>query len=310
MIDDIEKVSTPRISSGSVVVSAETQGTPGQTLDTFQDQQSVVLPMKKLLIVFPALALVQFISFLDQTSVSTALPAIANGLKLGTSISWVGASFLTASTSIQLINGRLSDIIGRKNCIVGAIVLLGLGNIIAGFAQTPAQLYAGRSVGGFGGGAINSLVQISISDITTLKQRGTFFGFIGAAVALGNGLGPVIGGALTDQTSWRWALWFIAPMAAVALLVIILVLPATKTSGNAWQKTKLVDWTGLSINIAAVVLILVSKRTVGPMLQNPSLISYYIGTAVRGRCCYTMELCTGDFDPRDWCRTVCSVPWG
>ena len=78
----------------------------GQTLSTFKDEQSKVLPMKKLLIVFPALALVQFTSFLDQTSVSTAVPAIANGLNLGTNVSWVGASFLTASTSIQLINGR------------------------------------------------------------------------------------------------------------------------------------------------------------------------------------------------------------
>ena len=248
------------IEKANAIASEELKTSPGRTLDTFRDQQSVVLPMKKLLIVFPALALVQFTSFLDQTSVSTALPAIASGLNIGTDISWVGASFLTASTSIQLINGRLSDIIGRKNCIIVATTLLGMGNIIAGFAQTPAQLYAGRSISGFGGGAINSLVQISISDITTLKQRGSFFGFIGVAVAFGNGLGPVIGGTLTQDTSWRWALWFIAPMAAAALVIIILVLPATKTSGSAWQKTKIVDWTGLFINIAGVVLVLVSQQ--------------------------------------------------
>lgn len=242
----------------------ETDGPPGRTLETFKDQQSVVLPMKKLLIVFPALALVQFTSFLDQTSVSTALPAIANALQLGTSISWVGASFLTASTSIQLIAGRLSDIFGRKNCLIVSITLLGLGNFIAGFANTPAQLYAGRSISGLGGGAINSLVQISVSDITTLRQRGNFIGFIGVAVAFGNGLGPVIGGTLTEKSSWRWALWFITPMAAVALVIIIIVLPATKVTGNMWQKTKLVDWTGLLTNVAAVVLVLVSSslRTV------------------------------------------------
>ena len=222
--------------------------------------------MKKLLIVFPALALVQFTSFLDQTSVSTAVPAIANGLNLGTNVSWVGASFLTASTSIQLINGRLSDIVGRKNCTIVAILLLALGNIVAGFAHTPAQLYAGRSISGFGGGALNSLVQISVSDITTLKQRGNFFGFIGMAVAFGNGLGPVIGGTLTEKTSWRWALWFIAPMAMTALVIIILVLPPTKTSGNVWQKTKLVDWAGLLINIAAVVLVLVPLSEGGAVL--------------------------------------------
>lgn len=76
-----------------------TEGTP--LLGTINDEQSHVLPTRKLLIVFPALALVQFTSFLDQTAVSTALPAIAAGLNIGSSISWVGASFLVASTSIQ-----------------------------------------------------------------------------------------------------------------------------------------------------------------------------------------------------------------
>jgi hypothetical protein len=72
----------------------------------------------RLIIILGCLAFALFVSFIDQTSVSTALPAIAKSLNAYDSISWVGTSFLVASTSFQLINGRLSDIFGRKNCLM------------------------------------------------------------------------------------------------------------------------------------------------------------------------------------------------
>ena len=245
---------------GSTVQREENDMNDEETplLAKFIDHQSNILPRKRLLIVFPALALVQFTSFLDLTTVSTTLPAIAAGLKTGSSISWVGASFLTTSTSIQLINGHLSDIFGRKTCLITALTIMGLGNLLSGFSQTPGELYATRAFSGLGAGAINALVQIAISDITPLDQRGYYFGFMGIAVALGNGLGPVLGGWLTEKTSWRWALWFITPLTAVAVVYLRLVLPQASAPENVWKKLKMVDWVGVVTSIAAIVLILVS----------------------------------------------------
>ncbi|TVY83013.1 putative transporter [Lachnellula suecica] len=226
-------------------------------LPQLNDYQSHVLSRKTLLVVFPALALVQFTSFLDQTSISTSLPAIASGLDTGSSVSWVAASFLTTSTSIQLINGRFSDIFGRKSCLLSALVVMGLGNLLSGFSQSSAQLYATRAFTGFGAGAINALVQITISDITPLSERGYYFGIVGIATALGNGLGPVVGGTLTENTSWRWAFWFICPLTTLAAGYLMLVLPRSLAPENIWQKLKTVDWLGAFTNITAIILILV-----------------------------------------------------
>lgn len=124
------------------------------TLDTFDDQQSNVLSHKALMIVFPAIALAQFTSYLDQTAISTALPAIANGLKTGTSSSWIGTSFLVASASVQLLNGRLSDIFGRKEMLLLALSILAVGNLVTGFSQVPAMLFALRAFSGLGAGAM------------------------------------------------------------------------------------------------------------------------------------------------------------
>lgn len=152
----------------SGAVANEDSPTTNITLETFKDHQSNVLPHKKLMIVFPAIALAQMISYMDQTSVSTAVPAIGSGLNLGPSISWVAASFLIASTSIQLVNGRLSDIFGRKPLLLTCLGLLAFGNLVAGFSTTPAMLFAFRALSGLGGGAMYE----PILPVHTLIRRG------------------------------------------------------------------------------------------------------------------------------------------
>lgn len=152
-----------------------------QRSDDNSDAESVggqrnTVSAKRLMIAIPALSVCLFVSFVDQTSVSTVTPAIADDLNTGTATSWIGTSFLIASTAFQLINGRLSDIFGRKNMLLICLFLMALGDLGCGFAQTAGQLFALRSIAGVGGGGINSLVMIIVSDITTLQNRGKYQG--------------------------------------------------------------------------------------------------------------------------------------
>lgn len=100
---------------------------------------------------------------------------------------------------------------------------------------------------------------IIASDITTLEQRGRYNGFIGAMNAFGNGLGPLVGGALTQKASWRWCFWFIVPLIVTAMVVIWLVVLPSNVKGKSWTKFRMIDWLGLLVNIAAVLLVLVSS---------------------------------------------------
>ncbi len=102
---------------------------------SIQDQTSR-LPLKQLLIVFFGLAISLLLSFLDQTSVSTALPSMAREFDPASEVSWVGTSFLIANTSMQILYGRLSDVFGRKVVLISAIVLFAVGNLLCGFAQS------------------------------------------------------------------------------------------------------------------------------------------------------------------------------
>ena len=154
-----------------------TEPDPGNDSDAASiGGQRNTMTSTQLRIVIPALSVCLFVSFIDQTSVSTATPAIAGDLNTGTATSWIGTSFLIASTAFQLINGRLSDIFGRKNLLLVSLCLMALGDLGCGFAQTDVQLFVLRAIAGIGGGGINSLVMIIVSDITTLQNRGKYQG--------------------------------------------------------------------------------------------------------------------------------------
>lgn len=120
----------------------------------FRDEQSGVLSHSQLMMVFPVLALAHFTACLDQTSVTSALPAIASDLALGPSLSWVATSYLLATASVQLVNGRLSDIFGRKQMLLTSFFILALSNLACGFAQSPAVLFLFRTLSGLGGGSL------------------------------------------------------------------------------------------------------------------------------------------------------------
>lgn len=138
--------------------------------------QRNTMSAKQLRLAIPMLSICLFVSFVDQTGVSTATPAIAGDLDTGTATAWIGTSFLIASTAFQLINGRLSDIFGRKGLLLICLALLALGDLGCGFVQTAEQLFVLRAIAGIGGGGINSLVMIIVSDITTLQNRGKYQG--------------------------------------------------------------------------------------------------------------------------------------
>ncbi|CAN9155875.1 unnamed protein product [Alternaria alternata] len=211
----------------------------------------------QLRIAIPALSVCLFVSFIDQTSVSTATPAIAVDLNTGTATSWIGTSFLIASTAFQLMNGRLSDIFGRKNLLLISLTLMALGDLGCGFARTAVQLFVLRAIAGIGGGGINSLVMIIVSDITTLQNRGKYQGWLGAIIALGNGAGPFLGGAIVEGATWRWVFWIIPIMSVPTSMVILFFLPLKHRSGDHLEKIKKIDYGGMLLNIASTLLLLI-----------------------------------------------------
>lgn len=108
-----------------------------------------------------------------------------------------------------------------------------------------------------------SLVMIMFTDLTTLKQRGKYQGLLETNIALGNGVGPLIGGAFSQSSAtWRWAFWFVVPVTVVAAFTIFLTSPNSKTAGKMSDKVKMIDYGGMFLSLSCVIFLLVCSSKI------------------------------------------------
>jgi EmrB/QacA subfamily drug resistance transporter len=166
-----------------------------------------------------------FLAALDQTIVSTALPAIVEDLKGLDLLAWVTTSYLLSSTVAAPIFGRLTEIYSRKAILLVAIVVFLGGSALCGLAQSMPQLIAFRAVQGIGGGALFALAFTTIAVLFPPRERGKAGGAFGAVFGLSSAIGPWLGGLLTDQISWHWVFYINMPIGLVALWFISRFMP-------------------------------------------------------------------------------------
>ncbi|KAK4689236.1 hypothetical protein P7C73_g867, partial [Tremellales sp. Uapishka_1] len=146
------------------------------------DHEMDELPKNNLAIVMPSLALVLFLAALDQTIVATALPTISGDLNATPAeYSWVGTAYTLAMTLLAPVNGRVSDIVGRKPMLYVSIVVFFVFSALCGAAKSMTWLIVARAFQGLGGGSIIGLTSIVVSDIVPLNRRGVYQGYMGGA---------------------------------------------------------------------------------------------------------------------------------
>ncbi|ORX66843.1 hypothetical protein DL89DRAFT_275801 [Linderina pennispora] len=205
------------------------------------------MPLKSRVLTLLALALSIFIAALDQTIVASSMPAIAEHFGALSSVNWIATSFLLASTALQPLYGRLSDIFGRIETLVVGLVIFLIGSAVSGAAATLPMLIAGRAVQGLGASALMSLVMVIVADITIERERGKLSSVFGSVWAISSVLGPVLGGVFTDsKAGWRWVFYFSLPVGAVAGICSFM------------DKLKRVDFIGIAVLVIGVVMFLLA----------------------------------------------------
>ncbi|RVD82852.1 uncharacterized protein DFL_007264 [Arthrobotrys flagrans] len=212
---------------------------------------------KTKVIIVSALCMNLFLCALDQTIVSTALPAIVEDLGGDVAYSWVGSSYLIASSAFIPSWGKFSDIWGRKPVImVGSVIFL-VGSILTAAAKDMGTLIAGRTIQGFGGGGIMVLVNITVSDIVTMRERGKYLAAVGATWAISSAIGPILGGAFASYASWRWCFIINIPIGLIAMVVIWYFLHLHSPKIGVMEGLKQVDWLGSLFAVGGTTLFLV-----------------------------------------------------
>lgn len=206
-------------------------------------------------LVFVSICCSVFLSALDLTSVSTALPEIARDFE--TSLySWVASSYTLSSTAIIPWSAGLAHIFGRKPTLIVAILVFSLGSALTGAAQNVPMLIAGRTVQGLGGGAIQTLCNIIVVDLIPIAERGPYFGLLAAVWALASAIGPPVGGALSSAGQWRWLFYMNLPICGVALALVLFCLNLKSPQLTSKEKLARMDWFNLLFIASATSAIL------------------------------------------------------
>ncbi|OCL15237.1 MFS general substrate transporter [Glonium stellatum] len=234
---------------------AEDGGDIERQVSNDQPRQHGGLPevRKKLKYIIPAVAIGVFLAAADQTIIVSTYGTIGTELNALNKTSWIATSYFLTLTSFQPLYGKLSDIFGRKSCLLFAYSVFGLGCLFCGMAKSMNQLIAARAFAGIGGGGMTTVVSILLSDIVPLRERGKWQGYINIIYALGAGSGAPLGGVLADNVGWRWAFIAQGPLCLAAFIAVAAVLKLPKQAHSHWKDKLLkVDFLGAFILVCAV----------------------------------------------------------
>ena len=223
---------------------------------------------------------------IDVTIVNVALPTIHRSLHAtATQLEWVVSGYMLAFAAALIIAGNLGDLLGRKRLFLAGVAAFGLASLAAGLSHTGAELIAARVVQGTAAATMAPQVLATFRAIFTAKERGKAFGIYGAMLGFASAIGLIIGGALTqaDLFGWSWrAVFFVnVPVAVVALVAGMRLVPETRDP--ATRRPDLPGAMLLAGSLVAIVYPLLEGRQLGwPAWVWPLLTAGLAGLVLLG----------------------------
>jgi EmrB/QacA subfamily drug resistance transporter len=196
----------------------------------------------RILAIYSGLMVTLLLAALDQTIVATALPKVVSELGGITQYSWVFTAYMLGSTVTVPLYGKLGDAHGRKPLFIVAITLFLAGSALCGAAQNMVQLVVFRAIQGIGAGGLFPLTLAMVGMIVPPRDRGRYQGLIGSVFVGASIIGPLLGGFIVDNFSWRWIFYVNLPVGALAMAVILLTMPK-----RPYKQEHSIDWLGAGI---------------------------------------------------------------
>jgi EmrB/QacA subfamily drug resistance transporter len=200
-----------------------------------------------------------FLAALDSTIVATAMPTVIGDLHGIDHYAWVFTAYLLAEIASIPLWGRLADMFGRKRIFLLGMVIFLTGSVLCGISTSMGELIAFRAMQGIGAGCLLPVAQTIVADLYTLEQRARLSAVMSAVFGFSSVIGPLIGGVLTDQLSWRWVFYVNLPIgiAAIALVKVVMIEPITDRHRHR------LDWLGMATLLGWTVLLVFALETGG-----------------------------------------------
>ncbi|MFC5649588.1 MDR family MFS transporter [Paenibacillus solisilvae] len=206
-------------------------------------------------LVLAAIVVSMFMTAIEMTIISTAMPSVVGELGGFSLYSWVFSAFALMQAVTTPIYGKLSDLFGRKPVFITGIVIFLLGSILCGLATSMIMLVIFRLIQGLGAGAVQPIGVTIVGDMYTMQERAKIQGFFSSVFGISSILGPLAGGLIVQYTHWSWIFWINVPLGILSIIGIILFL----NEGVEKQKRS-IDYAGSGlffVSITSLMIVLI-----------------------------------------------------
>ncbi|KAL4933004.1 MDR family MFS transporter [Aspergillus undulatus] len=163
-----------------------------------------------------------FLVSLDRTIIATAIPSITDEFGSINDIGWYGSAYMLTCASFNPVFGRIYQIYSTKWTFLASLVVFEAGSALCGAAATSTAFIVGRAIAGLGSAGIFSGGMMIVISLVPLRKRPIFTSFFGMTFAISSVIAPIIGGAFTDNLTWRWCFYLNLPIGGFTVLAVLL----------------------------------------------------------------------------------------
>lgn len=199
-------------------------------------------------VVTVAVFVATFMTAVEGTIVSTAMPTIIGSLHGVSLMNWVFSIYLLMTALSTPVYGKLADILGRKPVFIFGLILFTIGSLLCGLSQSMIMLILSRVVQGIGAGSIQPIAFTIIADIYPIEKRAKVIGLNGSSWGIASVIAPLLGGFIVEKLSWHWVFMINIPIGLITIGLIWIYLVE-----NIERKKSAIDYKG---TILLVVLLL------------------------------------------------------
>lgn len=249
-------------------------GPPGMMMEM---PPGLTLPTRRKIIIMLSVMVALFLAALDQTIWSVAAPQAVGDLGRLDLFAWPQTTYLLGSTVLVPIIGKLSDLFGRKPFLIAGISIFVAASLLCGLAGSMWELIGFRLLQGFGAAFIMANAFTVMGDYFAPAERPRWAGIVAGVFALSSIIGPLVGGVLTDELSWRWVFYINLPVGGLALLLTIVLVPWYRG-----QRREPIDWSGATLLIAGGTALLLAFSLGGTQFgwaDSPVITSFIVAFA-------------------------------
>jgi EmrB/QacA subfamily drug resistance transporter len=199
-----------------------------------------------------------FVSVLDQTGVSLALPELATHFSATIPVvQWVALGYILVTGALLIPMGRLSDLIGRKRVYVLGFVIFTLAALAAGLSPSLTAVISFRIIQGIGAAMIQANGMAIALSVYPSEERGKVIGLFMTMVGMGAVGGPVVSGLVVDFLGWRAVFLMGVPLGVISLFAALFILNNDRPSdSDRAASSQKFDWLGAFLSAASVVVFL------------------------------------------------------